>query len=167
MTRLFSIGHSNNSMDRFATLLKEQDVTVLVDVRTKPFSRFCPQFQRAKMKTWLADHGIQYFFGGAVLGGLAPISVNNPLFAEKLNKVRELSQQAGVAMMCAEVAPSECHRATKLSLWLHQNTADTVKHITPKGLLDGREYEPTIPQKLLWYELHPGGEYGTGKMFPP
>jgi hypothetical protein len=41
---IFTIGHSNHSLDMFIDLLKSHKIDVLVDVRSKPFSQFSPQF---------------------------------------------------------------------------------------------------------------------------
>ena len=43
---IFTIGHSNHSLDKFIGLLKPHKIDVLVDVRSKPFSRFSPQFNK-------------------------------------------------------------------------------------------------------------------------
>ena len=43
---VFTIGHSTHSFEAFVALLKQHGVTALADVRSAPFSRFNPQFNR-------------------------------------------------------------------------------------------------------------------------
>jgi hypothetical protein len=47
---LYTIGHSTLEMDDFQSLLKENYIQVLVDVRSQPYSRFNPQFNRESFK---------------------------------------------------------------------------------------------------------------------
>jgi uncharacterized protein (DUF488 family) len=42
--KLFTIGHSNHSLDKFIRLLEDNGIMTLVDVRTAPHSRYNPQF---------------------------------------------------------------------------------------------------------------------------
>ena len=41
---LMTIGHSNLPADRFITLVKDSHVSAVIDVRSVPFSRWCPWF---------------------------------------------------------------------------------------------------------------------------
>jgi uncharacterized protein (DUF488 family) len=38
--KLFTIGHSNHSIDKFIRLLQDNGVDLLVDVRTAPYGRY-------------------------------------------------------------------------------------------------------------------------------
>ena len=55
---IWSIGHSTRTADEFLTLLRDWAIDFLVDVRSYPGSRRCPQFGREAMEAWLADDGI-------------------------------------------------------------------------------------------------------------
>ncbi|MYE82962.1 MAG: DUF488 domain-containing protein [Gammaproteobacteria bacterium] len=69
MTRtLLTIGHSNHPADIFVRLLGAHAVTVLVDVRSVPHSRFHPQFNRASLAASLPAAGIEYGYIGEPLG---------------------------------------------------------------------------------------------------
>ena len=47
MTReLFTIGHSDHPLDRFCALLAERHLTAVGDVRSQPYSRRNPPFDR-------------------------------------------------------------------------------------------------------------------------
>ena len=56
---VFTVGHSNLSLDRFVALLAEHGIGTLVDVRSVPFSRFGPQFNRAELDHALPRVGIR------------------------------------------------------------------------------------------------------------
>jgi uncharacterized protein (DUF488 family) len=66
---LFSIGHSNHSFERFMGLLRDTGIETVADVRTRPVSRFCPQFNKAALEKSLGAAGISYIFLGKELGG--------------------------------------------------------------------------------------------------
>src|SRR5947199_3693409 len=66
---LLSIGHSNLAADRFVELLKGAGVTMLADVRSVPFSRWCPWFSRRPLAERLAREEIGYLELGDALGG--------------------------------------------------------------------------------------------------
>jgi len=50
-------------------LLEDNGIVLLVDVRTAPYSRYNPQFNKELLETVLARHGIQYAHAGKYLGG--------------------------------------------------------------------------------------------------
>ncbi len=60
---------------------------MLVDVRSRPYSRHNPQFDRPVLTEALAEDGIIYYWGGKILGGLNSISVNDPVFIERMGAV--------------------------------------------------------------------------------
>ena len=66
---LLTIGHSNLPADRFITLLRDAGVSAVVDVRSVPFSRWCPWFSSKALATRLAADGLAYLPLGDELGG--------------------------------------------------------------------------------------------------
>jgi Protein of unknown function, DUF488 len=52
---LFTIGHSNHSIETFITLLQQHEITVVADVRSHPYSRYVPHFNPNQLKSALAD----------------------------------------------------------------------------------------------------------------
>jgi len=46
MTTVFTIGHSNLSVEAFFALLEQHENALLGDVRTSPYSWYVPQFNR-------------------------------------------------------------------------------------------------------------------------
>src|SRR6266705_2993938 len=69
IAEVFTIGHSAHSWERFAHLLRSANVKAVADVRTSPYSRHCPHFNRDELREELRSDGILYVFLGKELGG--------------------------------------------------------------------------------------------------
>jgi uncharacterized protein (DUF488 family) len=65
---IYTIGHSNQPIERFIALLQQHAVDAVADVRSTPYSRFNPQFRKEKLRAALAAAGIRYVFLGEELG---------------------------------------------------------------------------------------------------
>jgi uncharacterized protein (DUF488 family) len=65
---VLTIGHSTHSLEVFVELLHRHGVTALADVRSAPYSRFNPQFNREALEQSLIAHSIKYVFLGRELG---------------------------------------------------------------------------------------------------
>lgn len=148
-TAVYSIGHSTHSIDTFVALLKEVLVAAIVDVRSTPYSRWRPQFNRDALRSSLTEHGIAYVFLGAELGGRGTDSsardehgrtqyqriAESAAFREGLRRVRAGSHRMRLALMCAEGEPLDCHRGILISrLLVAQGTP--VIHIHTDGQLE-------------------------------
>ncbi|WP_113152758.1 DUF488 family protein [Nitratireductor sp. OM-1] len=149
---VWTIGHSNHSFEDFLGLLKQNQITMLIDVRSKPVSRF-PHFQRDNLIRGVRSNGVDYRYGGKVLGGLGDVQVTAPLFIAKMDAILQFTEEGHrVAMMCSEGKPCECHRAGKLTAWLHRERPDVkTTHIMRNGaLVDARSYEPKVIAEVTW-----------------
>jgi uncharacterized protein (DUF488 family) len=149
---IYSIGHSTHSWEDFLKLLATHSVEVVADVRSRPYSRFNPQFNRDVMEKHLEEAGIRYLFLGKELGGkpqdpdrpLADELVweylrSRPQFKEGLAKLLEEARQARVCLLCAEADPARCHRGQLLAPELVAQGVE-VRHILADGsLLDHRD----------------------------
>jgi uncharacterized protein (DUF488 family) len=120
---IFTIGHSTHTIEKFACLLRQHQVTAVVDVRSAPYSRFQPQFNRESLARTLKEEGIDYVFLGNELGARSEDKAcyengrvqyrrlaMTGAFRLGLERVRVESEQHRVALMCAEREPLECHR---------------------------------------------------------
>lgn len=122
------IGHSNHSWDWFAELLTRNAVTLLIDVRTSPQSRFCPQFNAKTLGANLVSRlGIGYHHA-PVLGGKNPY----PLDEQRRHIVEELPLITGACLMCSEGNYRTCHRHYTLTP-LFLALGFTVEQILPDG----------------------------------
>lgn len=145
---IFTIGHSTHAIAAFVSLLKRHGVTAVADVRSAPFSRFNPQFNRDALERSLRDHGIRYVFLGRELGARS----DDPACYEKgrvhyARLARTGAFQAGVervlrgaadhriALMCAEKEPLECHRTLLVARALADLGA-SIMHIHADGQLE-------------------------------
>lgn len=128
-TRIYTIGHSNRTLDDFVTTLRAFNISVLVDIRTIPRSRHNPQFEDTTLRAALRSRRIQYRHV-ARLGGLRRARKDSPStawrnasfrgyadymrtsdFASGLAELQALTARGTVAIMCAEAVPWRCHRS--------------------------------------------------------
>jgi uncharacterized protein (DUF488 family) len=65
---IYTIGHSNHTIDHFLDLLSLHQITAVADVRSSPYSRHNPQLNRETLKQSLARRDIRYVFLGEELG---------------------------------------------------------------------------------------------------
>jgi uncharacterized protein (DUF488 family) len=145
---IFSIGHSRHSLQRFVELLQEHDITAIADVRSSPFSRFNPQFNREALKNSLRENGIDYVFLGEELGartkdrscydnGRVNFSklAATPLFKSGLDRLESGAATFKIAMMCAEKEPLDCHRTILVAREL-ESRGTPVAHILEDGSIE-------------------------------
>src|ERR1700722_5068873 len=69
MQEILTIGHSTHTYEGFLHLLRKAGVTAVADVRSSPFSRHQPQFNRPDLQRELRLDKISYAFLGEELGG--------------------------------------------------------------------------------------------------
>jgi uncharacterized protein (DUF488 family) len=158
---LFTIGHSTRTAEELIALLREVGVTLLVDIRTVPRSRFNPQFNTDVLPETLAAAGIGYRHFPA-LGGLrhrpkgAPPSPNGlwqseafqayadyamtAPFRDALDELRGHSQDHVCAIMCAEAVWWRCHRRIVADYLLA--AGDAVEHIMGEGKIEPATLTP-------------------------
>lgn len=142
---VFTVGHSTHSFDAFVALLKRHGVTALADVRSAPFSRFNPQFNKESIKCGLKLAGIGYVFLGRELGARPDDQscyengrvqyarlARTERFREGIERVIRGAQLHRIALMCAEKEPLECHRTLLVGRALDEKGID-VFHIIDNG----------------------------------
>ncbi len=104
---IYSIGHGNKELKQLVKELADLPVDILVDVRSRPGSKFHPQFNRAFMLPIVEENGIKYMYRGKNLGGLD----ENVYREEVLDEMTKLVKSGKkVALMCSETSPAKCHR---------------------------------------------------------
>lgn len=147
---LYTVGHSNRTLDEFLSLLTENEVTAIADVRSSPYSRMNPQFNRDQLKRSLQEKNIAYVFLGQELGarrdeeccyedGVAryELIAKTEAFIDGLKRIRDGSQSHRIALMCAEKDPLTCHRTILVCRHLKDEIAIT--HIVTEGRLETQE----------------------------
>jgi uncharacterized protein (DUF488 family) len=172
--KLFTIGHSNHSIETFIDLLKQYGITALADVRSSPHSRYVPHFNQMPLKNALLDAGISYIFLGNELGARptdASCYVNGKALYERIaatdafhNGIQRVLRGAAthnIALMCAEKDPITCHRAILVCQQLRSLPLE-IHHILPDGALESHSQLETRLLKL--HKLEPF-EFGQLSLF--
>ncbi len=161
MKELFTIGHSVHAVDGFLELLKRHSINALCDVRSSPYSRYSPQFNRESLREEVLNHGGAYIYLGDELGPRSsdPSCYENgkvqyqrlaekESFQQGLNRLRKGMENYRIALMCAEKDPLTCHRMILICRQLRGNDIQ-IRHILEDGSLeDNHETEQRL-MKLL------------------
>lgn len=145
---IFTIGHSLQSQDDFYDMLQHFNVNCIIDVRSMPYSKHAPQFNKNALNTYLKNRNIIYAHFGIEFGArrndcLSTIYKNNQEYMQvnfelgvktdnfktgirRLDKA--LGQGRTVALMCTEANPLDCHRFSFISRYLYDNNYN-IAHI--------------------------------------
>lgn len=128
--RIWTIGHSTRGIDEFISLLKENQIKLLVDVRAFPGSKRYPQFNKEALAKSLNVHGIGYEHFPE-LGGKRKSRPNSrnttwrnvsfrgyadymetEQFQKGIERLLDVAREVGpTAIMCAEAVWWRCHRS--------------------------------------------------------
>jgi len=158
--KIYTIGHSNLDLDALIAVLKEHGISWVADVRSAPYSRRYPQFNRRPFASALNAAGIRYLFLGDKIGGKPPEGHGGDAWSQgKLNPmlVSGLSEmprwREGIAalvsavttldrggktgcILCSEADVSNCHRsliAFEIEAMLPGLTVDHLRPVGPAG----------------------------------
>jgi uncharacterized protein (DUF488 family) len=145
---VYTIGHSKHSLEEFVALLERHGVTAVADVRSAPYSRFNPQFNKTALDRDLKARGIKYVFLGRELGARSDDPAcyaggrvqygrlaQTASFKTGVERVERGAAEHRIALMCAEKEPLECHRTLLVSRALDQRGV-AVSHILADGRLE-------------------------------
>ena len=148
---LFTIGHSNHTAERLIELLRQHGITAVVDVRSSPYSKHVPHFDRELLGQALSEQGMDYVYAGGELGA-RPRSLQcyrdgradfqcirkAAAFAQGLSRLRELAGKQRVAVLCAEKDPLDCHRMILVCRAL-RTAGLQIRHIHADGRAESHE----------------------------
>lgn len=150
-TEIYTVGHSTQTFEKFLALLHKHGVTAIADVRSAPYSKFNPQFNREDLRIALKADGIRYVFLGKELGARSDdegcyidgkvqykLLAKTPLFQSGINRVIEGASTHKIALMCAEKDPLDCHRTILVARELVNRGAD-VMHILQDGSTESHQ----------------------------
>jgi len=159
---IHTIGHSDHETADFVDLLRRHGITLVVDVRSQPYSRWTPQFNRETLSRDLQDNGIAYRHMGDVLGGrptdpsLYDLGEDHPdyermeetpVFQSGIDQVLQVAQEERIAVMCSEGDYHHCHRHLLITQTLRRRGV-RVLHIQPDGTTVEGEL---IPKQLSMF----------------
>ena len=149
----FTIGYGDYPIDRFITVLQKISSEVIIDVRSSPYSRFNPHFNRENLENSLHRIDIGYQYMGDKIGGrytdpglLFPDGTvdyrkvrDTEPFREGISQLLSIiASGKKIALMCAEKEPERCHRFALISPVL-QSKGISVIHIRPDMRLQANE----------------------------
>lgn len=158
MATIYTVGHSNHLIEKFLNLLTGNGITAIADVRSRPFSRRHPQFNKDRLAAKLAEHGITYLFLGKALGARSDDPSHyeagkvqysrlaaTALFKSGTERVLEAAKKHCLALMCAEKEPLDCHRTLLVARAL-EATGASILHILSDGSI---EAQPQTMSRLI------------------
>lgn len=128
--RIYTVGHSNRTLEELIGLLQEHQIRVLADVRSFPVSTRFPHFAKENLERRLPEANVDYCWLGRELGGFRkrknPASLHTAIlspgfrnyadhtasedFHRGLEELKRLAENCRVALMCAEKFWWRCHR---------------------------------------------------------
>ena len=150
---IYTVGHSNHEVEQFIKLLQSYSIDIVVDVRSAPYSQYCPQFNKNTIEQVLSNNGMKYLFLGKELGAR-----HNRVEYDKLKKtdlfrqgIERLKDGAGkciVTLMCSEKDPINCHRTILISRVLKGEGIE-VRHILDENkTVSQNEIEEQLQKKF-------------------
>jgi len=158
---LLTIGHSTLSLEELVSQLIDHGVAVVCDVRSSPYSRHNPQFNREPLQDGLKAAGIGYVYLGNLLGARSdnPAHCKNGKvrfdrvarsegFREGLRRLRKGVGGHRICLLCAEKDPIACHRT--ILVCRHMRSRDlAIRHILEDGSLENhRDAERRLMREL-------------------
>lgn len=158
---IWTVGHSRHELPALLSLLRGPGIEVVADIRSQPFSRYNPQFNRERFGAALQAAGLSYLFLGAELGGRPPepefydsdghvrygALARTDRFDTGLRRLLAESDRQRVAMLCSEEDPRRCHRRLLVTRVLTARGIP-VLHIRGDGSVVREEDLGPLPQEM-------------------
>jgi len=159
---LKTIGHSNIQKDTFLDILYHYHINCIIDLRSAPYSRHNPQFNRETLKTDLEINEIEYIYMGDRLGARYEdknLLLNNgkvnfdkikdlPSFIAGIeNLINKIKTGQKISLMCAEKDPFNCHRFMLISRALAKKNVSIEHILSDKSAVSQDELEKKLFNK--------------------
>ena len=157
------------------SILKQNEIELVVDTRSQPYSKFAPHFSSGSIEALLKKEGIDYLFLGKELGGrpqepefydseghvLYWKLANTAKLKEGIQRLEEEAKTRRVAIMCSEEDPRCCHRRLLVGKVLsgRGTELDHIRsdgRIQPEEELDPRGTQNDLfnpPEKVVWRSI--------------
>ncbi len=145
---IYTIGHSNITQESFIEILKLFRIQIVVDVRSTPYSKYVPHFNRENIDESLKENNIKYIFLGSYIGGKpkddkyyldGKVDYNligkTEHYKEGINKIIELNTGYKLVLMCSEEDPISCHRHNLITQSLVRKVFEVI-HIRKNGKIN-------------------------------
>lgn len=150
----YSIGHGNKKIEEFIKELKSFEIDYLLDLRSKPYSKWNPHFNQNDLKAALQNEDIKYVFVGHQLGGLPDDNTcydahgkvvydqirDKEFFKQGIERLIKADRNKNrIALMCSEAKPSECHRSKLIGKELQNHQIELLHIVGPNKLKSQNE----------------------------
>lgn len=156
---IYTIGYSTFEINSFVKILKENNINSLIDVRSKPYSKYKPEYNKENLRLKLEKHNIIYRNYDKEFGA---IQENEKYFTEGIldfNKYYKseafkngydkillgILQGYRFAFMCAERDPSTCHRNIMVARYFYKNGFE-INNIWDDGSI---ELQNSLEERLI------------------
>ena len=141
-----TIGHSDLDRKKLMDRLEQYGIQLVADVRSAPYSRHAPQFNREELAGALGQRGIGYIHMGDELGGRPTedrlydeqgraqygLMALASKFQEGVRQLAQTAMERRLALLCTERDPLKCHRTLLVAPALEQAGVPIV-HIAGDG----------------------------------
>jgi uncharacterized protein (DUF488 family) len=159
---IYTIGHSTHEFEYFISLLNKYGINCLIDVRSAPFSRMAPQFNKDVLSSALGNHDILYAHFAEEFGARhtkpSLLDENGKVDFEKVRQTEKFKEgiqrlkkglelDYKIVLMCSEADPFDCHRFAMISYQLVKEGLQ-VRHILKDGsVVENSELENQLLKK--------------------
>src|SRR5699024_7666039 len=127
--KIWTIGHSDHTLEEFTAWLKSFKIQLLADVRSYPGSNYVPHFNKENLAQSLPENDIEYLhlkkLGGRRRGKAHSSNtvwrnksfrayadyMETDSFQSGVEKLMEAAQNKRTAIMCSEAVWWRCHRS--------------------------------------------------------
>ncbi len=146
---IYTIGHSNIPVPQFLDLLQTFKIDVVVDVRSRPYSKYATQFGKDQIHQALSSDNIMYIYMGDSIGGkpreetfydyrryvMYDRLAGSASFQTGISRLMKgIVRGYRIALMCSEEDPTDCHRRLLIGRVLREQGVD-VQHIRKGGTI--------------------------------
>lgn len=154
---IYTIGYAGFSVGDFVKALHERGVSVLVDVRSFPFSGYYQDYNKDQLEQTLRRENIYYRNYAREFGARQTeqsyypkgyldfeLFAQSPAFQDGVRKVENsMEKDFRFALMCAEIEPIDCHRAILVARAFAERGYEVI-HLRPKGPMTQQELEALL-----------------------
>lgn len=148
MNTIYTIGYSTYEIGSFISILKSNHISAIADVRSYPYSKFKPEFNREILNETLKANRLYYVFLGDELGARSKddacyidgradhkLIAQSSLFLNGIGRILKGLENYTIALMCAESDPINCHRNILVCRILKKYNVK-IKHILSNGKVE-------------------------------
>ena len=165
---IHTVGHSNLSAESLVEMLKRRGITQVIDVRSTPYSRYVPHFNRDNIRATLERNSTSYTHMGDALGGRPQddrlydrdgranyeLMAQEKTFQDAIGQVEQMAEDGHTLLMCTEADPLRCHRTLLVSQELTSRGANII-HLMRDDQQEN--HEETMEKLLVVWKLPRNG----------